>query len=389
MLFASMVLLSLSFCKPIHTPPFSSGTITPGAYQMSAYIDKLKGKKIAVVANQTSTLNRTHLIDTLLNQGIEVVKIFAPEHGFRGEGDAGEKIENGIDKKTRLPIISLYGSHKKPTAKDLQAIDVVVFDIQDVGVRFYTYLSTLHYVMEACAENNIPLILLDRPNPNGHYIDGPVLKPVFKSFVGLHPVPIVYGMTIGEYAKMINGEGWLKDSVHCQLTVISILNYTHNDSYSIEIPPSPNLRTDLAIYLYPSLCLFEATTISVGRGTSRPFEIFGHPKFPKGEFQFTPISKPGSKNPLHQNKICYGVDLKKNVSGKPNEINLEYLIRARDLLADSAIFVNQNEFFNLLAGNADLRIQLMNGWTSEQIKNSWKVDLDAFKKIRQKYLIYR
>ncbi|NBN99728.1 MAG: DUF1343 domain-containing protein, partial [Flavobacteriia bacterium] len=260
---------------------------------MDKYMDSLIGKNVAVVANQTSMVKQTHLVDTLLAKGVKVTKIFAPEHGFRGDGDAGEHINSGVDGKTGISVVSLYGSHKKPTPLDLKNIEVVVFDIQDVGVRFYTYLSTLHYVMEACSENHITLILLDRPNPNAHYVDGPILLPEYKSFVGLHPVPIVYGMTIGEYATMINGEGWLNKNIICNLTVVKLLNYTHNSIYSLPVPPSPNLKSDLAVALYPSLCLFEATTVSVGRGTERPFEIYGHPRFPKGDFQFTPTVQPG------------------------------------------------------------------------------------------------
>jgi uncharacterized protein YbbC (DUF1343 family) len=363
--------------------------ITPGAYRLDKYIDRLIGKNVALVANQTSMVKQSHLVDTLLEKGVLVTKIFAPEHGFRGDGDAGEHINNAVDGKTGISVVSLYGSHKKPTPMDLKNIEAVVFDIQDVGVRFYTYLSTLHYVMEACAENNLPLILLDRPNPNGHYVDGPILQPEFKSFVGLHPVPIVYGMTIGEYATMINGEGWLNGGIKCNLTVVSILNYTHKSTYSLPIPPSPNLRSDLAIALYPSLCLFEATTISVGRGTGRPFEMYGHPRFPKQGFEFTPRIQPGSKYPPHVNKVCPGVDLRQNTKPRMYELNLFYLTNARDILADSAVFINQNSFFNRLAGTAQLKEQLYKGWGPKEIRATWAPGLEAFQKIRSKYLIYR
>ncbi|NBU91527.1 MAG: DUF1343 domain-containing protein [Flavobacteriia bacterium] len=365
-----------------------SGAIIPGAYRLDQYIDSLKGKNVAIVANPTSMLQKTHLVDTLLSRGISINKIFAPEHGFRGDGDAGEHIHSGLDEKTGISIVSLYGNHKKPTPEDLQGIQSVVFDIQDVGVRFYTYLSTLHYVMEACAEQHIPLIVLDRPNPNGHYLDGPILQPEFKSFVGLHPVPIVYGMTIGEYARMINGEGWLNSGVKCQLSVVPLLNYSHKLPYSLPVPPSPNLRSDLSIALYPSLCLFEATTVSVGRGTDSPFEIYGHPRFPKGDFEFTPKMQPGAKNPPQLNKVCGGVDLRKAIKVRNYELNLSYLTHARDLLADSAVFINQNSFFNRLAGNSQLKEQLYNGWGAKEIRASWAKDLEAFKKIRAKYLIY-
>jgi uncharacterized protein YbbC (DUF1343 family) len=387
--FAFVVLFSLSLSIPSSLPPPNLGPIIPGAYQWNAYFDSLKGKKIAVVANQTSILHKAHLVDTLLENGIDVVKIFAPEHGFRGDGDAGEHIHNGVDEKSGISVVSLYGNHKKPTPLDLKDVQVVVFDIQDVGVRFYTYLSTLHYVMEACAENNIPILVLDRPNPNGHYVDGPILQPEFKSFIGLHPVPIVYGMTIGEYAKMINGERWLSNGIQCRLSVIPVLNYTHKLPYSLPVPPSPNLRSDLAIALYPSLCLFEATTISVGRGTDRPFEIYGHPRFPKGGFQFTPKMQTGSKYPPHLNKVCSGIDLRERTKTRAYELNLNFLTYARDVLADSAVFINQNSFFDRLAGTAQLKEQLYKGWGAKEIRTTWIPELEAFKKIRQKYLIYR
>ncbi|MFM7663915.1 MAG: exo-beta-N-acetylmuramidase NamZ domain-containing protein [Bacteroidota bacterium] len=382
-----VILSCISFS--LNDPPVSVGPIIPGAYQMDQYMDSLIGKNVAVVANPTSMVKQSHLVDTLLYKGVVVTKIFAPEHGFRGDGDAGEHINSGVDEKTGISVVSLYGNHKKPTPIDLKEVQAVVFDIQDVGVRFYTYLSTLHYVMEACAENNLPLIVLDRPNPNGHYIDGPILEPEFKSFIGLHPVPIVYGMTIGEYAKMINGEGWLNGAIKCNLKVISILNYTHKSPYSLPIPPSPNLKSDLAIALYPSLCLFEATTVSVGRGTDRPFEMYGHPRFPKDEFEFTPKMQPGSKYPPHLNKVCPGVDLRTTTKARMYELNLFYLTNARDILADSAVFINQNSFFNRLAGNAQLKEQLYKGWGPKEIRATWSPGLEAFQKIRAKYLIYR
>jgi len=259
-----------------------------GIDRLHLFLDSLNGKKIAVVGNQTSMVGKQHLVDTLLALKLNVIKVFAPEHGFRGDIDAGEKVHTVTDEKTGLPIISLYGTNKKPQKEQLEDVDIVIYDIQDVGVRFYTYISTLHYVMEACAENGKQLVVLDRPNPNGHYVDGPVREPEFRSFIGMHPVPIVYGMTIGEYAMMINGEGWLDDKMKCKLWVIPCRNYTHKSRYVLPVPPSPNLRSELSITLYPSLCLFEATTVSVGRGTSQPFEVFGHPKFPIGNFSFVP-----------------------------------------------------------------------------------------------------
>ena len=382
-IFLIVLISSNSFTKPI-----LSKDITPGAERIGLYLDSLKGKRVAIVANQTSVIHGVHLVDSLLSLHINVVKIFAPEHGFRGDVDAGEHINSSKDEKTGKPLISLYGNHKKPTEEDLNDVDVVIFDIQDVGVRFYTFLSTLHYVMEACAEFNKPIIVLDRPNPNAHYVDGPILEPEYKSFVGLHPVPIVYGMTIGEYAKMINGEHWLKDSLQCKLMVVPIKNYTHKSKYSLPIPPSPNLKTDVAIALYPSLCLFEATTISVGRGTDFPFEVYGHPRFPKLGFSFSPKPQVGSRYPLHVNKVCNGYDLRMTQKNRKYELNLFYLTNARDLLGDSAVFIDQNSFFNRLAGNASLKEQLYKGWGPQEIRSSWKAGIEAFLKTRKKYLIY-
>lgn len=359
-----------------------------GVERFSMYIDSLSGKRIAVVANQTSVIKKSHLVDTLLFMKIQVVKVFSPEHGFRGEADAGERVNSSVDEKTGTPIVSLYGNNKKPLNEQLADVDIVLFDIQDVGVRFYTFISTLHYVMEACAENNKQLIVLDRPNPNAHYIDGPTLEPRFKSFVGMHPVPIVYGMTIGEYAKMINGEGWLASGIQCRLLVVPCKNYTHKIAYSLPIAPSPNLKSDVAIALYPSLCFFEATTVSVGRGTDRPFEYFGHPRFPKLDYAFTPEPKIGAKNPMHQNKLCHGFDLSKSQVKRTYELNLNYLIQARDLLGDSAVFIDQNLFFNRLAGTASLKEQIYKGWSAQEIRETWKPGISDFMATRKKYLLY-
>jgi len=360
---------------------------TLGIERLGLILDSLKGKRIAVVANQTSVLNNVHLVDTLLALKIEVVKVFAPEHGFRGQADAGEKINHSIDEKTGLPLVSLYGNNKKPSVEQLEDVDILLFDIQDVGVRFYTFISTLHYIMEAAAENGKKVIVLDRPNPNAHYIDGPVLEKEFTSFVGMHPVPIVYGMTIGEYAMMINGENWLENGVKCDLSVLPCKNYTHQTTYSLPIAPSPNLKTDRAIALYPSLCLFEGTTVSLGRGTERPFEQYGHPKFPTTGYEFTPIPMPGAKTSTQLNKKCNGYDLS-NVPLRLTKINLEYLINANKTLADSGIFINQNVFFNRLAGNSVLRDQLHECWSEEEIRATWKNGIDNFKVIRSKYLLY-
>jgi len=359
-----------------------------GIDRLHLFVDSLVGKRIAVVGNQTSMVKGIHLVDTLLALNLNVVKVFSPEHGFRGDIDAGEKIDHSVDEKTCLPLFSLYGNNKKPSASQLEDVDIVIYDIQDVGVRFYTFISTLHYVMEACAENNKQLLVLDRPNPNGHYVDGPVLELAYKSFVGMHPVPVVYGMTIGEYAMMVNGEGWLSRSASCNLWIIPCKNYTHKTKYSLPVSPSPNLKSDEAISLYPSLCFFEATTVSVGRGTEKPFEVYGHPKFPSGSFSFTPIPQVGAKNPLHVNKICPGFNLSKKPMRRTYEINLNYLLLARDLLGDSTAFIDQNGFFNCLAGTATLKEQLLKGWSAKEIRETWKPGLDKFLDIRKKYLLY-
>ncbi len=359
-------------------------TIYPGAYQTAKYLPLLKNKRVAIVGNQTSEINGVHLVDTLLHSGINVIKVFAPEHGFRGQASAGEHVSNSKDIKTGLPIISLYGKHKKPTRADLHDIDIIVFDIQDVGVRFYTYLSTLHYVMEAAAENAIPLLVLDRPNPNSDYIDGPVMQPDNRSFVGLHPVPIVYAMTIGEYARMINGEKWLKNGVQTDLTVIKINNYQHGDIYQLPVKPSPNLPNYQAIRLYPSLCLFEGTDVSVGRGTNFPFQVYGSPYLPDTGFQFTPEPNSGSKWPKHQGEVCYGKDLR-NIT-PPAEIYLDWLVKTYKLYPDKAIFFNK--FFDRLSGDKALKQMIKDGKSIIEIKDTWQPEINKFKKIRSKYLIY-
>ncbi len=362
--------------------------IHTGAAQTKLYIDKLKGKKIAIVANQTSVIsnevNYTHLIDSLFSLDINIKKVFAPEHGFRGKEDAGEYVQDSIDTKTNLPIISLYGSNKKPSKSQLKGIELVVFDIQDVGARFYTYISTLHYVMEACSESNIPLIVLDRPNPNGHYIDGPVLELEHQSFVGMHPVPVVYGMTIGEYAKMINGEKWLKNGVQTKLTVIPLKNYTHNSEYILPIKPSPNLPNTKAINLYPSLCFFEGTNVSIGRGTNTQFQIYGSPFLDiKSNFSFTPTPNEGAKYPKHTYTICYGEDLRG--TKKLSVLNLSWLMKAKKQNRTKVFF---NSFFTKLAGTTKLQSQIEDKVPQEEIKMSWHKDIELFKKIRAKYLIY-
>ena len=371
----------------IHHTKNNSLTIL-GNQRTEQYVPLLKNKNVAVVANQTSFINKVHIVDSLLSHKVQLKKVFAPEHGFRGTSDNGAHISNSIDPKTNLPIISLYGKNKKPRNEQLNGLDVIIFDIQDVGARFYTYLSTLHYVMEAAAENNIHVIVLDRPNPNAHYIDGPVMQENCKSFVGLHPVPIVYGMTIGEYALMINGEKWLKNGISCNLTVVDCENYWHSSEYILPIAPSPNLQSKEAIALYPSLCLFEGTVISVGRGTQTPFEIIGHPLYSGNNFSFTPKPTKGSSNPPFKNKKCYGIDIKSITNFPVSEINLKYLIKSYKSLKNKTTYFNKNQFFDKLSGNKKLREQIINGKSEEEIKKSWEVDLNNFKKTRSKYLLY-
>ncbi|SFV61940.1 alternate gene name: yzbB [hydrothermal vent metagenome] len=362
--------------------------IITGASNSTRYLPKLKGKNVALVVNQSSLVNGKHLVDYLLAHHINVVKIFAPEHGFRGKADAGQHLKNGIDLATGLPIVSLYGKHKKPTRHDLKNIDVLVFDIQDVGVRFYTYLSTLHYIMESAVESKIPVIVLDRPNPNGGRIDGEVLNLKYKSFVGMHPVPILYGMTIGEYALMINGEGWLKGHKKAKLQVVPLKNYTHTTPYSLPVKPSPNLPNDLSIYLYPSLAFFEGTPISAGRGTNMQFQIYGSPYYRKTAFTFTPISREGAKHPKYQNKKCYGVDLRGEYITISNGINLSYILDAYKNYRFKNKFFLKNRFIDKLAGSSNLRKQIIAGKSAKQIKQSWRKGLKKFKRIRKKYLIY-
>jgi uncharacterized protein YbbC (DUF1343 family) len=363
----------------------SPGSLQIGAAQLDKYIGLLQGKRVALVANQSSEVNGVHLLDTLLSMNINVEKVFAPEHGFRGLADAGSQIHDTADKKTGLAIYSLYGSSKKPSKKSLDSVDIMVFDLQDVGARFFTYISTLHYVMEACAENNIPLLVLDRPNPNGHYVSGPVLEPKFASFVGMHPIPIVHGMTLAEYAQMINGEYWLSDSLQCQLYCQEINNYTHQTSYNLPVKPSPNLPNSQSISLYPSLCLFEGTDLSVGRGTKHQFQVLGSPFLDSCSFSFTPISKVGATYPKHQDKECCGWDLHNISFGK--DINLSYLIDShRQYISQKRPFFNS--FFDKLSGSTELRKQIESGWTASQIKETWADDIKDFKKVRQLYLLY-
>jgi len=361
-----------------------------GAARFDQYKKLISGKAIAIVANQTSMVGNSHLVDTLIAKGMNIKVIFAPEHGFRNMADAGETIESGKDAKTGITVTSLYGSHLKPTPEDLAGIDYVIFDIQDVGARFYTYISTLNYILEACAENNVACIVLDRPNPNGFYFDGNILDTAYSSFVGMNPVPIVHGMTVGEYARMLNGEGWLKGGVKCSLTVIPCLNYTHATYYTLPVRPSPNLPNQNSIYLYPSICFFEGTSLSLGRGTSTPFQVYGSPLLPDRGFSFTPQSVAGAKNPPLLGEKCYGVDLSRAIETgivpKP-QLNLELIINAYNDFPEKDKFFTS--YFEKLAGGTTLREQIQKGLTAEQIRESWKPGLEAFGKIRQKYLLYK
>lgn len=361
-----------------------------GAEQVEEYISSLLGKRVGVVVNQTSTIREKHLVDVLLERDVTIQTVFAPEHGFRGTADAGEKISDSKDTATGLPIISLYGKNRKPTPQQLSNLDIVVFDIQDVGARFYTYISTMHYVMEAAAEQGKPVVILDRPNPNGHYVDGPVLDPDFKSFVGMHPVPVVHGMTIGEYAQMINGEKWLANGIQCELTVIPVKGYDHYTRYDLPIKPSPNLPNATAVALYPSLCFFEGTTFSIGRGTSTQFQVLGHPKYREGNYSFTPVPMPGAKYPKLEGKLCTGSDLTNIDIEEINSLDVGFLVSAfRDMKLQGEPFFLEGNFFDKLAGSDQLRKQLISGMDEIEISDSWQDGLEEFKLIRQKYLLYK
>lgn len=400
---AFLSLLVIFSCKGISQPQKSISlkgnkstsisndtAIVVGANRIPMYEDLLKGKRIGFVGNQTSVIFKekgyTHAIDSLLKRGIQITKVFSPEHGFRGEASAGELIQNGKDAQTGLPVISLYGAHKKPTPSDLANLDLLIFDIQDVGLRFYTYISTLHYVMEAAAENHIPLLVLDRPNPNGAYVDGPILEKEHQSFVGMHPIPILHGMTIGEYAQMINGEKWLENGVQVDLTVIEMENYTKQKSYSLPIKPSPNLPTDHAINLYASLCFFEGTDVNAGRGTTMPFEVFGSPFLDRQyyDFSYVPKSNAGAKHPKHENETCYGMDLRK--APMQNGINLAWLIDAYQHTSSKKDFFIP--FFEKLSGTDLLRQQIIAGKNAAEIKATWQKDLEQYKEMRKPYLLY-
>ena len=378
-LFACFTLLWLS--------AIAGGKVITGAGCTEEYLPLLQGKRVALVVNPTSVIGKTHLLDSLLSLHIDVKKVFAPEHGFRGDADAGEHIANGTDPQTGIPIVSLYGKNRRPTAAQMQDIDVVVFDIQDVGARFYTYISTMHYVMEACAQQGKAFLLLDRPNPCD-YIDGPVMQKPFSSFVGLDPIPLLHGCTMGELGRMINGEGWLETGKNsCRLTVVTVKNWRHGQPYSLPVKPSPNLPNDQSVAFYPSLCLFEATQISIGRGTRFPFQVIGAPDKKYGNFTFTPQALPGfDKNPLHKGRACHGIDLRNTTP--PKGFTLEYFIRFYELSGEKAAFFDRPQWFDLLMGNSQVRKDILAGKSEAEIEARWQAELDAYKTRRKAYLLY-
>ncbi len=374
-------ILILLIIQPLIT---TGQRITVGAERIDLYEELIDNKRVAMVVNHTSQAFGGHLVDYLLLRDVNIVKIFSPEHGFRGTADAGKHIENSIDERTGVPIVSLYGSNRQPTDEQMGGIDAVIFDIQDVGTRFYTYISTMHYMMDACARHTIQMIILDRPNPNGDYVEGPVLREGFESFVGMHPIPVVHGLTVGELARMINGEGWLTDSASCELFVIPVENYHHQYQYSLPVRPSPNLPNDLAIRLYPSLCFFEGTLMSVGRGTEFPFQVVGYPDSSYGRFQFTPTSRPGASNPKYQDQKCFGRDFR-DIRGRPR-FTINYIIEFYYKSGRDENFFN--DYFDKLAGNSELKIQIKAGLTEEEIRISWLEELKDYKSKRKKYLLY-
>lgn len=383
-------LIFLGVFSPYYSQVPDQGDFKTGADRPELYLPLLKGKNIGIVTNQTGLMkDKTHVVDYLVKNGIRIKTIFAPEHGFRGDADAGEKVKNGVDVKTGIPIISLYGPNKKPKPEQLKGLDIVLFDIQDVGVRFYTYISTLTYLMEAGAENNVEILVLDRPNPHDGYIDGPVLKKKWESFVGMHEVPVVYGLTIGEYGKMVNGEKWLKNGIQADYKVIEMQGYHKKQRYTILDKPSPNLPNDLSVNLYPSLCFFEGTQVSVGRGTDLPFQVYGSPWTKDLPYQFIPKPNFGAKDPFLNGKLCYGENLSAS-AGDLKELHLEWLIRAYKNYRNPALnFFLKNLFFDTLAGSDELRKQIIAGKSEKEIRLSWKSDLEKFSKIRNKYVIYK
>lgn len=386
-LLCSLLLSLLCSCGEPPATPVAAEQFQTGAEQLERYLPLLQGKKVALLVNPTSTIGESHLVDVLLNHHIQLVKIFAPEHGFRGDYDAGAAVDNSVDTKTGLPLISLYGANKKPSAVQLADVDILLFDIQDVGVRYYTYISSLHYLMEAAASQHIPLLVLDRPNPNGSYIDGPLLQTEFRSFVGMHPIPLLHGMTVGELAQMIKGEGWIANAEQLQLTVIPMANYQHTMPYALPVKPSPNLPNAQAIALYPSLGFFEATPLSVGRGTDFPFQVIGYDKFAVADFSFTPVSTPGAAlSPPLMDKVLHGQDLRQ-VSAKG--LNLSYLLNWYQLFQQhQTTFFSSPGFMDKLAGTDQLRLQIEQGFTEQQIRQSWQAGLQQFRQQRQRYMLY-
>jgi uncharacterized protein YbbC (DUF1343 family) len=382
----------------VKSPLFCNESVSVGAADLEGYLKDLEGQRVALVGNQSSLIGKTHLVDTLLNLGVNLVKVFSPEHGFRGEANAGEKVKDGLDPKTGLSVISLYGNNKKPAPTQLADVDVILFDIQDVGARFYTYISTLHYILEAAAENSKKVIILDRPSPNGHYVDGPVLRKEFSSFVGMHEIPVVHGMTVGEYAQMINQEGWLKNKVKADLKVVKCVGWDHGKFYELPVAPSPNLPTMLSVYLYPSLCFFEGTVVSIGRGTEIPFQCIGHPKYEVDNIEevselylFTPSANSGSKHPKLEGVECYGYNLSeddmKELRAK-GQLDFSYLIQFYSALKMNDYFL-ENGFFSLLAGGNELERAIVRGDSEADIRESWEEDLTQFKLMRSKYLLYK
>ena len=389
LLLSILALLWLAGCNEASSsqPLAAPAAISPGAEQLAVYLPLLQGKRVGLLVNQTSLVGEQHLVDVLLANGVNIVSIFAPEHGFRGDHDAGAKVSSGIDSKTGLPLLSLYGASKAPSAAQMQALDLVIFDIQDVGVRYYTYISSMHYLMQAAAEHNVAMLVLDRPNPNGRYLDGPLLDLAFQSFVGMHPIPLLHGMTVGELALMIKGEGWINQAAQLQLTVIPVANYQRDMPYSLPVPPSPNLPNDQAVALYPSLGFFEATPLSVGRGTPFPFQVLGYDKFSLGNFAFTPVATPGAAlNPPLKDTPSTGQDLRQVNAGG---LDLNYLINWHRLFAaNNATFFSSPGFMDKLAGSATLRQQIEQGFTEQQIRASWQSALNDFAGKRQPYLLY-
>lgn len=365
--------------------------IVVGAERLDLLLPLLQDKQVALVVNHSSLVGNTHLVDTLHSLGVCIAVIFAPEHGFRGNADAGEHISDGYDLRTGAPIVSLYGKRRKPIPEDLENVDLLIFDIQDVGARFYTYISTLFYVLEACAEQNKPAVVLDRPNPNGHYVDGPVLDSRLSSFVGIAPLPIVHGCTVGELAKLFVGEFWIYKPESIHLTVIPCLNYSHTKAYVLPVAPSPNLPTERSVLLYPSLCLFEGSTFSVGRGTSWPFEVVGHPDYPCDTFTFVPRPNGSNKYPVHSGWLCGGKDFSKipvDSIRTNRQLNLELLLQVYNAFPNKPAFFREDGFFDLLAGTRNLRVQISEDKTAEEIRASWAEDLAAYRAIRQRYLLY-